>query len=157
MKVNKNECKSLCISFNHAKLERLNDLNTFERIHFSIIFENCLLNQLFFFVVILKLYKKRQTWMKGSPLNHLSDETAQDKLNQLENASKDLFGNDLLARSNPGTPVASYKLIATETNIPQNITLFQGKSKSDVTKKISGFLATSAVEMNSDLVRKNNL
>jgi len=95
--------------------------------------------------------------MKGSPLNHLSDETAQDKLNQLENASKDLFGNDLLARSNPGTPVASYKLIATETNIPQNITLFQGKSKSDVTKKISGFLATSAVEMNSDLVRKNNL
>ena len=62
----------------------------------------------------LKLYKKRQTWMKSS---NLPGETTQDKLNNLEDAGKDLFGNDLLAKSTPITPVASSKIIPSETNL----------------------------------------
>jgi len=52
--------------------------------------------------------------MKSS---NLPGETTQDKLNNLEDAGKDLFGNDLLAKSTPITPVASSKIIPSETNL----------------------------------------
>lgn len=52
--------------------------------------------------------------MKSS---NLPGGTTQDKLNNLEDAGKDLFGNDLLAKSTPNTPVGSLNVIKSETNL----------------------------------------